>query len=167
MLAHWYHHHQTLPGNLHHTPDRRSLLLCSIEYHWQTTLMCVSAELGLGLYLSSQCRATHPCIRRRRMTVGTYDRERLSGKVETQRNRKRERLWRRVRQMNDEVWIFANAPVSDRSSTVPARDECLSMDKKLQAWVLAESDTRHALPDCFSHSPYEADVGFVRLSLCL
>lgn len=41
-------------------------------------------------------------------------------------------LWR-VRQMNDEVWIFANGPVSDRSSTVPARDEWLSMDKKLQA----------------------------------
>lgn len=69
--------------------------------------------------------------------------------------------------MNDEVWIFANAPVSDHSSTVPARNECLSMDKKLQARVLAESDTRHALPDCFSHSPYQADMGFVRLSLCL
>lgn len=32
--------------------------------------------------------------------------------------------------MNDEVWIFANAPVSDHSSTVPARDEWLSTDKK-------------------------------------
>lgn len=32
--------------------------------------------------------------------------------------------------MNDEVWFFANAPVSDRSSTVPAKDEWLSVDKK-------------------------------------
>lgn len=35
--------------------------------------------------------------------------------------------------MSDEVWIFAKAPVSDRSSTVLARDEWLSMDKKLRA----------------------------------
>lgn len=41
--------------------------------------------------------------------------------------------------MNDEVWIFANAPVSDRPSAVPARDEWLSVDEKkllaLQSWL--------------------------------
>lgn len=58
--------------------------------------------------------------------------------------------------MSDEVWIFANAPVTDGSSSVPAGDEWPSMEEKLQARVLAESDTRHALLDCFSHSSHQA-----------
>lgn len=67
------------------------------------------------------------------MTVGAYSRETLSGKAERDKETPKEWLRRRVRPMNDEVWIFPNAPVSDRSRSVPARDECLSVGKKLQA----------------------------------
>lgn len=67
------------------------------------------------------------------MTVGAYARERLSGKAERQGDTESVWLRRRVRQVNDVVWIFANAPVSDRSCSVPARDRWLSMGKKLQA----------------------------------
>lgn len=89
------------------------------------------------------------------------------GSVERNREQlRRERSGDKERaQMNDEVWSCSNAPASDCCSTVPARDERLSKDEELQAWVLAECDTRHALPRCFSHSPYQADVCSERLRL--
>lgn len=91
--------------------------------------------------------------------------EKLSGKVERRGTQKREQLWRRVRQMNDEVWLFANAPVSDRSSTLPAKDEWLSVDKKAPSlspgwiWYSARSSR------LFFTSP---SAGFYfKLQLCL
>lgn len=103
--------------------------------------------------------------KRTRMTTGSYEEKKPNGKIErhdvqTMREREIERHWGRMRHMSDEVCILANAPVNDRTFTVPARNELLSMDKNL-----AESDPRHTLPDCFSHSPYQADVCCLKLQL--
>lgn len=105
----------------------------------------VSDRRGLGVCVSRIQVAPqtdiHPCICRRRMTetAGVYDKEKAKWK-----GRETER---RARQMKDEVWVFANALVSYCSSTVPLGDKLLSLDKKLQTWVL--SDNWHALPCCF------------------
>lgn len=90
-----------------------------------------------------------------RATVGANDSRRAKWKGrETKTGKERESLWGEWVMRSGSLlmlqWVIA--PLLSQPG-----NEWLSMGEKLQARVLAESDTLHALPDCFSHSPYWAD----------
>ncbi len=95
------------------SPDRRGDHSFSAAF--DTTdrwlwVMCMSLELQIGKSLVCVCLRSKWILRE------------SSARVSAEGRDERQWSWRRVRPKNDEVWVFANAPVSDLSSTVLARE---------------------------------------------